>query len=174
MCLRMLLLILDACGTRRNGVAETYRKSRQIDSRFTTSLKLEWTELVVKDWSWQKVSNATCEIECACWWLSSLMLTQQWFRRRRCRGCKRTPKCFDLLKIRAKSLKTWAKPLKIWAKRRPRFAVKQLKTIFWGHPTKTVSNCCNDSFLGKCGQKSFAPPKFPCCYTYVMQSDCGE
>jgi len=31
-------------------------------------------------------------------------------------GCKRTPKRFDLSKIRAKSLKIWAKSLKIWAK----------------------------------------------------------
>ena len=40
----------------------------------------------------------------------------QWCRRRGCRECKRNPKRFDLLKIRAKSLKIWAKSLKIWAK----------------------------------------------------------
>jgi len=40
----------------------------------------------------------------------------QWCRRRGCRECKRTPKSFDLLKIRAKSLKIRAKSLKIWAK----------------------------------------------------------
>jgi len=39
--------------------------------------------------------------------------TSQWCRR--C-GCKRTPKSFDLSKIRAKSLKIRAKSLKIWAK----------------------------------------------------------
>jgi len=33
-----------------------------------------------------------------------------------CRGCYRTPKTFDLLKIRAKSLKMWAKSVEIWAK----------------------------------------------------------
>jgi len=36
--------------------------------------------------------------------------------RRGCRGCKRTPKSFDLSKIRAKALNIWAKSLKIWAK----------------------------------------------------------
>jgi len=37
----------------------------------------------------------------------------QWCRRR---GCKHTPKSFELLKIWAKSLKIWAKSRKIWAK----------------------------------------------------------
>jgi len=40
----------------------------------------------------------------------------QWCRRRVCRRCKRTPKSFDLLKIREKSLKIWAKSLKIQTK----------------------------------------------------------
>ena len=40
----------------------------------------------------------------------------QWCMRRRCRGCKRTPKSFDLSKIRAEALNIWAKSLKIWAK----------------------------------------------------------
>jgi len=33
--------------------------------------------------------------------------SHHWCRRRGCRGCKRTPKSFDLVKIRAKSLKTF-------------------------------------------------------------------
>jgi len=44
----------------------------------------------------------------------------------RCRGCKRTPRSFDLSKIRVKFLKIWAKSLKfqakylkIWAKMAP-------------------------------------------------------
>jgi len=41
---------------------------------------------------------------------------KQWCRRR---VCKRTPKSFDLLKIRAKSLEILAKSLKIWAKMAP-------------------------------------------------------
>ena len=45
-----------------------------------------------------------------------LAIHTHWCRRRGCRGCKRTPKSFDLLKIWAKSLKIWAKSLKIWAK----------------------------------------------------------
>jgi len=46
----------------------------------------------------------------------------QWCRGRGCRGCKRTNKSFDLVKLReksrevcAKSVKTFAKSLKIWA-----------------------------------------------------------
>jgi len=33
------------------------------------------------------------------------VLLHQWCRRQGCRGCKRTPKCLDMLKIRSKSLK---------------------------------------------------------------------
>ena len=48
--------------------------------------------------------------------------TNQWCRRRGCRECKRIPRSFDLLKIRAKSVEIWTKSvktftnaLKIWA-----------------------------------------------------------
>jgi len=79
-------------------------------------------------------------------------------------GCKRTPKRFDLSKIRAKSLKIWAKSLKIWAKFpkylgkipenpgktgaqrclilkkwRPTFAEKHIE-IFFGGRSKTSSS----------------------------------
>jgi len=40
----------------------------------------------------------------------------QWCRRWGCRGCKRIPKSFDLLKIQAKFLEIWEKSLKIWEK----------------------------------------------------------
>jgi len=43
-------------------------------------------------------------------------MSNQWCRRRGCRGCKRTPKSLDLLKIRAKSLKMLAIILKIFGK----------------------------------------------------------
>jgi len=33
-----------------------------------------------------------------------------------CRGCKRAPKCFDLVKIREKSVEIWAKSLKTFTK----------------------------------------------------------
>ena len=39
----------------------------------------------------------------------------QWCMRRGCRGCNRTPKCIDLVKIWAKSLKIQAKSMEIWA-----------------------------------------------------------
>jgi len=77
----------------------------------------------------------------------------QWCRRR---GCKRTPKSFDLSKIRAKSLKIWAKPLNIWAKFlktraemvpnvvclqkwRSTFAGKHMKSSFWRSHQKRFS-----------------------------------
>jgi len=59
---------------------------------------------------------------------SAFMGSKHWCRRRGCRGCKRTPKSFDLLKIWAKSLKIWAKSLKIWAK--PDKIPKYLGKIF--------------------------------------------
>ena len=37
---------------------------------------------------------------------SSCLYRRHWYRRRGCRGCKRTPKTFDLVKIRANSLKS--------------------------------------------------------------------
>jgi len=44
---------------------------------------------------------------------------KHWCRRRGCRGCKHTPKSFDLSKIQRKSLKIWAKTLQIRAKMAP-------------------------------------------------------
>jgi len=97
-------------------------------------------------------------------------VSRQWCRRLGCRGCKRTPKSFDLLKIQAKSLKIWAKSLKIWAKSlkiwaktAPDVCRKTSEDHFLGgHTKKTVSKSCTTIFwasLGKFGQKSFASPK---------------
>jgi len=59
----------------------------------------------------------------ACWFRSGALSkfdqfyrSSHWCRRQRCRGCKCTPKSFDLVKIRAKSLKTFTNTIKIWAK----------------------------------------------------------
>ena len=43
-------------------------------------------------------------------------MSHHWCWGRVCRGCNRTAKTFDLVKIRAKPLKIWAKSLEIWAK----------------------------------------------------------
>jgi len=46
-------------------------------------------------------------------------------------GCKRTPKRFDLVKIRAKSQKIWANSLKIQAKLCPTwFDLRQWRSTF--------------------------------------------
>jgi len=104
-------------------------------------------------------------------------MSNQWCRRR---GCKCTPKSYDLLKIRAKSLKMLTKILKIltkslkirtkslnilekflkiWAKWRPtlfdfkkwrpRFAEKQVKTIFGGSHHKNGRQKLHDNFFVK-------------------------
>jgi len=57
----------------------------------------------------------------------------QWCGRWGCRGWKRTPKSFDLLKIRTKSLKIRAKSVKILAKSMSMFA-KCLQ--FWANYMK--------------------------------------
>jgi len=102
------------------------------------------------------------------------MVLTHWCRRR---GCKRTRKNFDLMRIRAQSfkilakslktftnsLKIWANSLKIWAKMAPnmlwfekmvpkttRRAVFLEFSFFW------VSSRAS---LGVFGQKSWAPPK---------------
>jgi len=49
---------------------------------------------------------------------------RQWCRRRGCRECKRTPKSFDLVKIREKSLKIWAN---VWKNFEKSFDV----LLFW-------------------------------------------
>jgi len=75
--------------------------------------------------------------------------TKQWCRRRGCMGCKCTPKCFDLSKIMAKSLKIWEKSQKSgqkWCptlfdfkKWRPTFAEKHMKIFVGGHTKKRSS-----------------------------------
>ena len=57
----------------------------------------------------------------------------QWSRRRECRGCKRTRKSFDLVKIRAKFLKILTKSVEIWVKSVKTFA-KSLK--IWANSLK--------------------------------------
>jgi len=89
-------------------------------------------------------------------------------------GCKCTPKCFDLVKIRAKSVevcakfvKTFIKPLKIYANSikirakiwRPTcFALKK-----WRPKSYEIRIKCGPKFfraiLGKFGQKYFSSPK---------------
>jgi len=66
------------------------------------------------------------------------------------------------LKIRIKSLNIQAKSLKIWEKWRPtlfdfkkwrpRFAEKQVKTIFWGPHHKNGRQKLYDNFFGKFGK----------------------
>jgi len=48
--------------------------------------------------------------------------TWNWWRRQWCRGYNGTPKSFDLVKIRAKSLNIWEKYVEIWAKYEKTFA----------------------------------------------------
>jgi len=49
-------------------------------------------------------------------WCGSEGSYDHWCRRRGYRGCKRTPKSFDFVKIRAKFFKILAKSVKFWAK----------------------------------------------------------
>ena len=101
---------------------------------------------------------------------------RHWYRRWGWRGCKRTLKKFDLVKIRAKSfkirakslkiftksLKIWANSLKIWSKMAPnmvwfnKMAPKMTwRAFFW----KSLFLESFRTSLGEFGQKSFAPPK---------------
>jgi len=62
-----------------------------------------------------------------------------WYRNR---GCKRTPKNFDLSKIRAKSLKSWAKMAAnvVWFQQMaPNISRKHMKTFFGCHTKKRYS-----------------------------------
>ena len=120
----------------------------------------------------------------------------QWCRRRGCRGCKRTPKSFDLSTIREKSTKRFAKYLKFWAnylqiwikmalnvvsflKIGAQRGKNHMKTPFW---RSSQNDLCRRKYshrvalklwasLGKFGQKSFAPPKIclllHLCYGYI-------
>jgi len=105
----------------------------------------------------------------------------QWCKRWGCRRCKRTPKSFDLLKIRAKSLKIWAKSvkiwaksLKIWAKMAPKICRKTSEDHFFaGHTTKTVGNSCTTTFwasLENLAKNPLHPQKFACSNTYALDS----
>jgi len=91
------------------------------------------------------------------------MFFEQWYRTG-FRGCKRTPKSFDLaknrercLKIRVKSLKTFTTPWKYEQKWRPTsFDLKKMAPRF-------------QASLWEFRQKSFAPS-----YTYVFESEDGR
>ena len=61
----------------------------------------------------------------------SSMRQSHWCRRRRCRGCNRTPKTFDLVKIWAKSLEIREKSVEIWAKFVKRFPKSKCRRFFW-------------------------------------------
>jgi len=71
-------------------------------------------------------------------------------------GFKRTPKSFDLSKIRAKSLKIWAKPLQKWRptlfdfkKCRPTFAEKHMRIYFRGHTkNRLLHDMCGRKYVG--------------------------
>jgi len=107
---------------------------------------------------------------------------QQWCRRR---GCKRTPKSFDLVKTFAKTLKISANSLKIRANWRPRALIRKnsaqnhMKTfVFRGHPKyglheKIFVHEVAQDFSGKFGEVRakllIAPPKFACSCTYALQ-----
>jgi len=68
---------------------------------------------------------------------NGMLILQQWSTRWRCRGWKRTPKRFDLLKSRAKSLKIRAKMApKIWFYSKTK--EKHMMTIFWRSYQKKV------------------------------------
>ena len=107
----------------------------------------------------------------------------QWCRRRGCRGCKRTPKSFDLVKIHGNPSKicenlhqipenlgkNGAQRGLIWKKWRPTFAESH-EDLFssWSSQKKVCLRKCSHkkwpkTFFGqgwgKFGQKSFAPPK---------------
>jgi len=110
----------------------------------------------------------------------------QWCRRRGCRWCKRTPKSFDLvetrlksLKIRAKSVKTFANSLQLRAKMAPnvcdlkeiapnvlsfeKMAPKITRRRFFLEVIRNAvfmhKKIIFRASLRKFGQKSFAPPK---------------
>ena len=74
-------------------------------------------------------------------------------------GFKRTPKCFDLLKIWETSPKIRVKmaPNLAWLqKRRPSFAENHMKTFFGGHTTKGLHDLRGREFVGKSCTKNFS------------------
>ena len=100
---------------------------------------------------------------CGEWWVID---KTQWCRRR---GCRCTPKSFDLVKIRAKSVKTFAKYLKIWTKLAPNVCRCTWRPAFFGgHPgrrsfEKCLHKKCSKSFgqvWGNWGKNPFHPQKF--------------
>jgi len=120
-------------------------------------------------------------------------ISNQWCRRR---GCKQTPKSYDLSKIQAKSLKMWsnalkiwvkslsiqAKSLQIWEKMAPNVWRKTNEDIFLRSHQIRPHDLCGRKFvgksgrttfrksLGKFGQKSFAPPNVSNFHKQVVKS----
>ena len=76
---------------------------------------------------------------------------KQWCWRWGCRGCKRTPKSFDLLKIREK----WRPMLFDFKKWRPMFAWKH-ETLFWRlHQKEVFMIFVGENLQAKVAQKLF-------------------
>jgi len=61
----------------------------------------------------------------------AVLPNNQWYRRWVWSGCKRTPKSFDLVKIRAKSLKIREKSVESWAKCVKTFAMMCTDFLKW-------------------------------------------
>ena len=70
---------------------------------------------------------------------SAINYYYHWCRRRWCKGCNRTPKTFDLVKIHAKSVEIWAKFVKTFAKS---------LYVLWFHKNGT-QNRSADVFFGR-------------------------
>jgi len=70
--------------------------------RSCVQFRCRWQEIIREDSRLQNASFNQLKI-IASW--SPDILWLQWCKRRRCRGCKRTPKIFGLSQIREKSLK---------------------------------------------------------------------
>jgi len=66
----------------------------------------------------------------------AVLPNNQWYRRWVWSGCKRTPKSFDLVKIRAKSLKIREKSVESWAKCVKTFAMMCTDFLKWRPKSK--------------------------------------
>ena len=83
---------------------------------------------------------------------------KQWYWRWGCRGCKRTPKGFDLLKIWAKALKKRVKmvPNAVWLQNMaPNVCIKTHETFSEVTPKRGLHDLCGRKFVGKSRTKTF-------------------
>jgi len=105
------------------------------------------------------------------------LMPSHWCRRWGCRGCKRTRKSFDLVKIRVKSVEFWEKSLKtfkkswkskvapnlLWKKLEPRIARRVFLVVTF---LELFGQVWENS-----GKNPSHPQKFAYSYTYVPSID---